>query len=320
MRLPTVRTLEKNTAGRDFVVGDIHGMFARSLDAFLQAVQFDETKDRVISVGDLVDRGPGSSDALKYLRNPWFYAVYGNHEDMLVHFVKGDNAGSDVYGSPGSWNHSFILNGGEWFLDMRARHKSNAEELVDMIAELPDILVVGDGPSRYNVVHAELVHAFDEKTGQITFYKDSDVDNSFSEFADDPPQHIIGFDTIGSMRDGFLWGRRLVYLEKAVKAGRYKDVYFGHPSLTSGLSPTFCGHTILKSPQIAYSHVRIDTGAYKSVKPNEMAYLTIAEPLAGRIWQVGRSNIIKEGIPLLDPLDRPRDGAATDPQRESRSL
>jgi hypothetical protein len=53
--------LPANTAGRDFVCGDIHGCFDE-LDAALAKLQFDPAVDRLISVGDLVDRGPRSAD------------------------------------------------------------------------------------------------------------------------------------------------------------------------------------------------------------------------------------------------------------------
>jgi serine/threonine protein phosphatase 1 len=68
--------LPANTTGRDFVCGDIHGCFD-ALDAQLEQLAFDAAMDRLISVGDLIDRGPRSADALHYLRKPWLHAVMG---------------------------------------------------------------------------------------------------------------------------------------------------------------------------------------------------------------------------------------------------
>lgn len=48
-----------NQSGRDFAVGDIHGCFSK-LEAALRRVGFIPEKDRLFSVGDLVDRGPES--------------------------------------------------------------------------------------------------------------------------------------------------------------------------------------------------------------------------------------------------------------------
>ncbi|MGE8546951.1 metallophosphoesterase [Alcaligenes sp. Marseille-Q7550] len=70
-----------NTQGRDIAVGDVHGCFSK-LEAALRRVRFDPAKDRLFSVGDLVDRGPESRQALQWLDLPWFHAICGNHELM----------------------------------------------------------------------------------------------------------------------------------------------------------------------------------------------------------------------------------------------
>ena len=88
--------LPKNELGRDFVVGDIHGAFDR-LDQALADVGFDKSRDRLISVGDLANRGPQAAKCIEYLRHDWFYAVRGNHEEMFLSQVK-DN-GSLRFGS-----------------------------------------------------------------------------------------------------------------------------------------------------------------------------------------------------------------------------
>lgn len=100
-------SLSANTAGRDFVCGDIHGCFD-VLDATLEKLRFDPAVDRLISVGDLVDRGPRSADALHYLRQPWLHAVMGNHEQMAaLALITGDKA---------MWTR-WWSNGGGWSLD-----------------------------------------------------------------------------------------------------------------------------------------------------------------------------------------------------------
>ena len=84
-----VLNLTANEKGRDFTVGDIHGCFDR-LDAALEAVGFDPSVDRLISVGDLVNRGGQSLRCLEYLQQPWFFAVAGNHEDMVIENICDD--------------------------------------------------------------------------------------------------------------------------------------------------------------------------------------------------------------------------------------
>lgn len=101
---PLVRRFARNTLGRDLIVGDVHGCFTR-LQAALDAVGFNPARDRLFSVGDLVDRGPESDQALAWLARPWFHAVSGNHEAAAIYFAQGAiPAGFYVQGYGGGWN------------------------------------------------------------------------------------------------------------------------------------------------------------------------------------------------------------------------
>ena len=76
------RVVERNRApgGRDWVVGDVHGCFTTLREA-LRAIDFEHGRDRVFSVGDLIDRDPNSIEALEWLAGERFEAVVmGNHE------------------------------------------------------------------------------------------------------------------------------------------------------------------------------------------------------------------------------------------------
>jgi len=131
-----------NTNGRDFVVGDIHG----STDQFsklLELVKFDYENDRVFCVGDLIDRGTDSVGAIKLLENKWFYSVLGNHEQMMLDACGGELA------SEYSWN----CNGGTWHLE--EENTDQYDHLVELIAESPLAIIVGDGEQRFIVLHAE---------------------------------------------------------------------------------------------------------------------------------------------------------------------
>lgn len=77
---PTLR-LPANHAGRDFVVGDLHGEFT-FLELALERLGFDSGADRLIATGDLIDRGPESTRVLEFLAKPWFFSVQGNHDQM----------------------------------------------------------------------------------------------------------------------------------------------------------------------------------------------------------------------------------------------
>ena len=66
-----------------WVVGDLHGC-RRELDLLLEQHKFDPQQDLLISVGDIIDRGPDSLGCLALLQEPWFRCVRGNHEEMAL--------------------------------------------------------------------------------------------------------------------------------------------------------------------------------------------------------------------------------------------
>jgi len=77
-----ILSFNSNTQGTDYFVGDIHGY----LDSFvkgLELINFDFSKDRIFSVGDLIDRGPYNMECLKLTKEDWFFSVVGNHERIL---------------------------------------------------------------------------------------------------------------------------------------------------------------------------------------------------------------------------------------------
>jgi serine/threonine protein phosphatase 1 len=145
--LNLLKRYKSNTEGRDFVVGDLHGCY----DLFMQLLEhigFDKTKDRMFSVGDLGDRGPDSLKCLTLIREPWFKAVAGNHEQMLLDSVCKPNF---------DWQY-WIAHGGAWATTI------TREELLDIaaeVAELPLAIVVGNQLENgefqrlFNVIHAE---------------------------------------------------------------------------------------------------------------------------------------------------------------------
>lgn len=90
--------------GRLFLVGDIHGMFTL-LENLLDKSKFEPSKDILISVGDLVDRGPESYRVLEFLEYKWFYSVLGNHEQMMIDLLNQENQENQKM-----WE----LNGGLW--------------------------------------------------------------------------------------------------------------------------------------------------------------------------------------------------------------
>lgn len=92
-----------NPHGRDFAVGDIHGCFTALWQA-LEHIGFDPARDRLFSVGDLVNRGPESAQVLHWLAQPWFHAISGNHDLMAWRHALGrPHPQVDVLAHGGGW-------------------------------------------------------------------------------------------------------------------------------------------------------------------------------------------------------------------------
>lgn len=136
-----LQRFDENTKGRDFVVGDIHGYFDL-LQQKLIEIKFDKSKDRLFSVGDLIDRGPYSDRVLIWLEKPWFFPIKGNHEEMLYE-----------YHNRISWQESYSKHGGQWAIDLPHEER---QKYVDALISLPDIFEVITCNGTIGIVHAEV--------------------------------------------------------------------------------------------------------------------------------------------------------------------
>ena len=140
MEANLLQQYSRNLHGIDYVVGDVHGNFSK-LSRALDAIKFDLTVDRLFSVGDLVDRGPESDHALDWLKQSWFHAVRGNHEQMAIEFARGQLP----------INH-YTSNGGAWNV---ANPQHVRAELADAFDALPIAIEVETGNGLVGIVHAE---------------------------------------------------------------------------------------------------------------------------------------------------------------------
>jgi len=68
---------------RTILVGDVHGCLDE-LDALLRECSHDERTDRVVLVGDLVNKGPKSAECVREARMRGYSAVRGNHDDAAL--------------------------------------------------------------------------------------------------------------------------------------------------------------------------------------------------------------------------------------------
>lgn len=249
----------ENLSGRDFVVGDLHGC----LDLFqveLDRIGFDATRDRVFSVGDLADRGPDSMGCLRLLHEPWFHAVRGNHEDMLLDYAYPVVA-PYAYGRA---TDLLLRNGGRWVLDLGKSEQGELwEDLVPRVAKLPYVITVGEGLAQFHVAHAELM------TGPVdesnTWYNrlEGERGRSPTRVLTDA---MINDEVLARMAEPLTWGRRLI--RKAIDgkalevATPYGKLAVSHKPWHPGLALTYVGHTPLRNMVLHASHLFIDRGAH----------------------------------------------------------
>lgn len=136
------KKLPKNELGRDFIIGDLHGCYD-DLCALIRENKFDASKDRLFSVGDLVDRGPNSMDCLSFLDSSWFHAVRGNHEQMLIDVVLNNEISS---------YNMYFMNGGGWIM---TEDKEELLRLTKLAAALPIAITVETDAGLVGICHTD---------------------------------------------------------------------------------------------------------------------------------------------------------------------
>ena len=115
--------------GRLFAIGDIHGCH-EELEVLLDAIAA-VAGDKIVFVGDYVDRGPGSRGVVDRLLSlaaqPDLECVFlkGNHEDMLLSYLGEDGSHGDV----------FLRNGGRATLTSYGLDIGRSAE--DLLAGMP---------------------------------------------------------------------------------------------------------------------------------------------------------------------------------------
>lgn len=143
---PRVLRLDRNEKGRDFIVGDIHGAFELVVEAMKQA-NFDPEIDRILSVGDLIDRHPDSRRCARFLAQPYVNAVRGNHEDMLLGLYAGGTPDSRVLQVAAQFN------GFEWWLGVP---QNEQEEILAAIRKLPLAIELDTERGSVGLIHADV--------------------------------------------------------------------------------------------------------------------------------------------------------------------
>ena len=140
-----VKRLPINTAGNDYIIGDIHGCYEQFQQLLLE-IGFDKSKDRMIACGDLVDRGKDSFKCALLVREPWFHSVMGNHEDMFLQYQRRE---IDI--------GMYTYNGGEWATRL---DEQSGIILYELLKELPLVIEIESTQGLLGVIHADLFGSY----------------------------------------------------------------------------------------------------------------------------------------------------------------
>ncbi len=184
------KKMKKNISGRDFITGDIHGTFDMLMKK-LEAVNFNPLVDRLISVGDIINKGNDSDSAIGLLYQEWFHPVLGNHEWMMVEWFD--------YGNYASTLRKY---GGQWFL---RKEREEQSIIIDKIKEIPIAIELEVGDITVGVVHAEVPY-----DNWKTFIKELNEKN---------PENMIS---------DAVWSRTKIDTMDKTKVKGIKEVYVGH--------------------------------------------------------------------------------------------
>jgi serine/threonine protein phosphatase 1 len=221
-----IQIYSKNLIGKDYICSDIHGHFS-ILQQALNVVGFNEECDRLFSLGDLIDRGDESNLSLEWLAKPWFFAIQGNHERMLINTIESQ---SDML------RNQWMMWGGSWAEDM------DDDELAfyyQAFSKLPIAIEIElTNGKTIGLVHAELPNEYDWNS----------VRNLLQTI--DPSKVEAILET-----SDMLWNRNQPLLPPE-QIDRIKPV--------KNITHVFHGHTIVKNYLTIGNRTFMDLGAYSS--------------------------------------------------------
>ncbi|WP_106277346.1 metallophosphoesterase [Paraburkholderia sp. BL25I1N1] len=231
-----VRRFKKNTAGRDFVVGDLHGCFSR-LAKELELRRYDPSRDRLFAVGDLVDRGIESPAVLEFVDRYRIQSVRGNHEDTIVRWHR--------YGGK---NASIRSTGGEWLFDM-VYDKAALDDIVTYMAALPYAIEIETDDGLVGIVHANVPTQSWPKMVQALEQEDRNG----------PVRRKVIWDRsrwIAGKTAGFISMRRAF----AQLCQRFAPGWLDPGSRIDGVAAVIVGHTPVREPMVRGNVINVDTG------------------------------------------------------------
>lgn len=157
---------------RTILIGDVHGCITE-LDELLEKLAYEQNTDRLIFVGDLVDRGPDSAGVVRRAQELNAECVLGNHEEKYIRWRKWEAKikSGEASKNPMSFGAA-----------KRLIQESLSDADLTWLSALPRTLRVGEhGGRNYVAVHGGLEpkYTFDKQGKNVIRVRFCDVDTGY---------------------------------------------------------------------------------------------------------------------------------------------
>ena len=97
---------EKKKASRTIFIGDVHGC-AQELRLLIQKLEV-QSDDRVIMLGDLINRGPDPAGVVDFVFEQGYESLMGNHEDEYLRHYHGMEPYKSLHARLGPEKHTWL--------------------------------------------------------------------------------------------------------------------------------------------------------------------------------------------------------------------
>ena len=189
---------------RVVVITDIHGCLGEC-KRLLEKLEFDKSCDRLINLGDTIDRGPQIYEVFEFLRalkeemGDRCVLIKGNHEQMMLDATR-DSADKKTY------KNLWYMNSGEKTVFSFISHKHKINEFREWYEQMPYYYT----EDRFQCVHACLTDEDPRKNTVETriWGRDTDYTGKLVLTGHTPyriPVHFCGKDNVNTITEG-MWG------------------------------------------------------------------------------------------------------------------
>ncbi len=268
-KMPIVR-VAANAAGRDWVVGDLHGA-CDLLEKALGMVDFNTSRDRLFCLGDMIDRGAKSMEVLRLSREPWFYAQRGNHEQACLD-LHGEYTVENKRMHPDALNFGGRILGEAW---LRKLSDSEQLEVISILVEAPVLFTVESKRGRVGLVHAEV-------PAQCTWA-------ALEKAVLHMPENL-------QVCSAALCSRRMP--ERLASGDSHMMAEL--PPRVEGVARVYHGHVALRWPFRHENRYYIDTGAWQAGTADSWSALTLVQlDVDSRTFDRRVTRKIKDGIRVI---------------------